>query len=63
MKVIKESVILNNLLQAIINTAKNDAIELVMCDDCVIHGDCKTEKGFREAGFKEPYCCAGKEKR
>ena len=62
MKVIEQNVIIHNLLQSIIDTTKSDAIELVMCDNCVIHGDCKMEKRFREAGFSNPCCCAGREK-
>jgi hypothetical protein len=37
-----------------------DAVEVVRCKDCVVHGNCLTEDTFRIARVENPYCCAGK---
>lgn len=39
-----------------------DAVEVVRCRDCEIHGHCATEDVFYFAGISNPFCCAGKRK-
>lgn len=39
-----------------------DAVEVVRCLDCEIHGHCATEDVFYFAGISNPFCCAGKRK-
>lgn len=39
-----------------------DAVEVVRCWDCVLHGHCITEDVFSFAGISNPFCCAGKRK-
>ena len=37
-----------------------DAVTVVRCEKCVLHGNCVTEDAFVFAGIENPYCCAGK---
>ena len=37
-----------------------DAVPVVRCRDCVLHGNCVTEDAFVLAGIENPFCCAGK---
>ena len=37
-----------------------DVVEVVRCDNCVLHGNCITEDAFHIARIDNPYCCAGK---
>ena len=37
-----------------------DAVPVVRCEKCVLHGNCVTEDAFVLAGIENPYCCAGK---
>ena len=39
-----------------------DAISVVRCRNCVLHGNCSTEDAFNFAKINDPFCCAGKEK-
>ncbi len=39
-----------------------DAVPVVRCGKCVLHGNCITEDTFRLAGIENPFCCAGKRK-
>lgn len=39
-----------------------DAVEVVRCRDCEIHGHCATEDVFSFSGISNPFCCAGKRK-
>ena len=39
-----------------------DAVEVVRCEKCVLHGNCITEDTFVLAGIENPFCCAGKRK-
>lgn len=39
-----------------------DAVEVVRCRDCEIHGHCVTEDIFSFSGISNPFCCAGKRK-
>ena len=39
-----------------------DAVPVVRCEKCVLHGNCITEDSFALAGIKNPFCCAGKQK-
>ena len=39
-----------------------DAIPVVRCEKCVLHGNCVTEDAFILAGIESPFCCAGKRK-
>ena len=37
-----------------------DAVPVVRCEKCVLHGNCVTEDTFVLGGIENPYCCAGK---
>lgn len=37
-----------------------DAVPVVRCRDCVIHGSCLTEKVFKSCGKHDGFCCVGK---
>ena len=39
-----------------------DAVPVVRCEKCVLHGNCVTEDAFALAGIEHPFCCAGKRK-
>lgn len=39
-----------------------DAVPVVRCENCVLHGNCTTEDAFMLAGIEHPFCCAGKRK-
>ena len=37
-----------------------DAVPVVRCEKCVLHGNCTTEDAFILAGIENPFCCVGK---
>lgn len=37
-----------------------DAVEVVLCKNCILHGSCLTEDTFKIARIENPYCCGGK---
>jgi hypothetical protein len=37
-----------------------DAVPVVRCKDCYLHGECMTEDAFHWSGIHDPYCAAGK---
>ena len=37
-----------------------DAVPVVRCEKCVLHGNCVTEGAFVLTGIENPFCCAGK---
>ena len=37
-----------------------DAVPVVRCEKCVLHGNCTTEDAFVFAGIDNPFCCSGK---
>ena len=39
-----------------------DAVHVVRCEKCVLHGDCVTENAFLFVGIENPFCCVGKRK-
>ena len=39
-----------------------NAVPVVRCEKCVLHGDCVTENAFLLVGIENPFCCAGKRK-
>ena len=39
-----------------------DAVPVVRCEKCVLHGNCATEDAFVLAGIENPFCCVGKRK-
>ena len=39
-----------------------DAVPVVRCKKCVLHGNCVTENAFVLAGIENLFCCAGKRK-
>ena len=39
-----------------------DAVPVVRCEKCVLHGNCATEDAFILAGIENPFCCVGKRK-
>ena len=39
-----------------------DAVPVVRCEKCVLHGNCTTEDAFVFAGIDNPFCCSGKRK-
>lgn len=48
--------------QAVDEQPTIDAIPVVRCEKCVLHGNCTTEDAFLLAGIEHPFCCAGKQK-
>ena len=39
-----------------------DAVPVVRCEKCVLHGNCATEDTFVFTGIENPFCCVGKRK-
>ena len=39
-----------------------DAVPVVRCRECVLHGNCVTEDAFVLVGIKNPFCCVGERK-
>ena len=39
-----------------------DAVPVVRCRECVLHGNCVTEDAFVLARIENPFCCVGKRK-
>ena len=39
-----------------------DAVLVVRCEKCVVHGNCGTEDAFVFAGIENPFCCVGERK-
>ena len=37
-----------------------DAVPVVRCEKCVLHGNCVTEDAFVLSRIENPFCCAGK---
>ena len=37
-----------------------DAVSVVRCEKCVLHGNCVTEDAFVLSGIENPFCCVGK---
>ena len=49
--------------ECVVNDAPTvDAVPVVRCEKCVLHGNCVTEDAFVFAGIEHPFCCAGKRK-
>ena len=48
--------------QAVDEQPTIDAITVVGCEKCMLHGNCTTEDAFLLAGIEHPFCCAGKQK-
>lgn len=49
--------------ESFINDAPTiNAVPVVRCEKCVLHGNCVTEDAFVFAGIENPFCCAGKTK-
>ena len=44
----------------LLNAPTVDAVPVVRCEKCVLHGNCTTEDAFVFAGIENPFCCAGK---
>lgn len=44
------------------NAPTVDAVPVVRCEKCVLHGNCVTEDTFVLAGIENPFCCVGKRK-
>ena len=50
-------------VRSILHSAKViDAVPVVRCEKCVLHGNCVTEDAFVLVGIKNPFCCVGKRK-
>ena len=50
-------------VRSILHSAKTiDAVPVVRCEKCVLHGNCVTEDAFVLSGIENPFCCAGKTK-
>ena len=50
-------------VRSILHSAKAiDAVPVVRCEKCVLHGNCVTEDAFVFAGIENPFCCAGERK-
>ena len=52
----------NGLIELIEKAPTIDAVPVVRCKKCVLHGNCVTEDAFVLAGIETPFCCAGKRK-
>ena len=39
-----------------------DAVEVVRCENCILHGNCIMEDYFALADIENPFCCVGKQK-
>ena len=52
----------NGLIELIEKAPTIDAVPVVRCKKCVLHGNCITEDAFVLAGIENPFCCAGKRK-
>ena len=39
-----------------------DAVPVVRCEKCALHGKCFVEDAFLLAGVENPFCCVGKRK-
>lgn len=50
------------LCAAIDNAPAVDAVEVVRCKDCVVHGKCLTEQSFEFCGKYDGFCSVGKRK-
>ena len=49
--------------ECVVNDAPTvDAVPVVRCEKCVLHGNCVTEDAFVFAGIENPFCCVGKRK-
>ncbi len=44
------------------NAPTVDAVSVVRCEKCVLHGNCIVEESFALARIENPFCCAGKQK-
>ena len=52
-----------NMAERVIDSQPTvDAVPVVRCEKCVLHGNCVTEDTFVLAGIENPFCCAGKRK-
>ena len=50
-------------VRSILHSAKAiDAVPVVRCEKCVLHGNCVTEDAFVFAGIENPFCCVGEQK-
>lgn len=50
-------------VRSILHSAKIiDAVPVVRCEKCVLHGNCVTEDAFVLAGIENPFCCVGEQK-
>ena len=50
-------------VRSILHSAKTiDAVPVVRCRECMLHGNCVTEDAFVLAGIENPFCCVGKRK-
>ena len=50
-------------VRSILHSAKTiDAVPVVRCEKCVLHGNCATEDAFVLTGIENLFCCAGKRK-
>ena len=47
-------------LRCIEQAPTEDAVPVVRCEKCVLHGNCVTEDAFVFAGMENPFCCFGK---
>ena len=39
-----------------------DAVPVVRCEKCVLHGNCVLSDAFVFAGIENPFCCVGERK-
>ena len=50
-------------VKSILHSVKSiDAVPVVRCEKCVLHGNCVTEDAFVFARIENPFCCVGKRK-
>ena len=53
---------LSDVVDFINRIPEAEILEIVSCNDCVLHGNCMTEDTFKIVRIENPYCCAGKKK-
>lgn len=54
------SCLIDNAIIAVDAVLSVDAVPVVRCRDCVMHGNCLTEKVFEFCGKHDGFCCVGK---
>ena len=54
------SCLIDNAIIAVDAVPSVDAVPVVRCRDCVVHGNCQAEEVFEFCGKHDGFCCVGK---